>query len=82
MSGYPVVNGVTVLVPPPPGVVPNFDHPQQNQRLAHFVVFGIGAPLAFLALCQRFYTKLFLATGLQLDDCESGPVCMPARTRG
>ena len=70
MSGYPVVNGVTVLVLPPAGVVPDFDHPEQNKRLTHFLVFGIGAPLAFLALCQRFYTKLFLSQGLQLDDCE------------
>ncbi|PMD34338.1 hypothetical protein L207DRAFT_570943 [Hyaloscypha variabilis F] len=68
MSGYPVVDGVTVLVLPPAGVVPDFDHPEQNKRLAHFLVFGIGAPLAFLALCQRFYTKLFLSHGLQLDD--------------
>ena len=71
MSSYPIVDGVTVLVLPPAGVVPDFDHPEQNKRLAHFLVFGIGAPLAFLALCQRFYTKLFLSKGLQLDDCES-----------
>lgn len=57
-----------MLVLPPAGVVPDFDHPEQNKRLAHFLVFGIGAPLAFLALCQRFYTKLFLSKGLQLDD--------------
>lgn len=69
MSGYPIVDGVTVLVLPPAGVVPDFDHPEQNKRLAHFLVFGIGGPLAFLALCQRFYTKLFLSKGLQLDDC-------------
>ncbi|CZR60227.1 related to integral membrane protein [Phialocephala subalpina] len=68
MLDYPVVDGVTVLVLPPAGVVPDFDHPEQNKRLAHFLVFGIGAPLAFLALCQRFYTKLFLFGGLQLDD--------------
>jgi hypothetical protein len=70
MSGYPVVDGVTVLVLPPPGITPNFDHPRQNKWLEHYLVFGIGAPLAFLALCQRFYTKIFLSRGLQLDDCE------------
>ncbi|OBT68143.1 hypothetical protein VE03_01615 [Pseudogymnoascus sp. 23342-1-I1] len=70
MSAYPVVNGVTVLVPPPPGVVPNFDHPRQNEWLAHYLVFGILGPLAFLALLQRFYTKLFLTKSrrLELDD--------------
>jgi hypothetical protein len=70
MSGYPVVDGVTVLVLPPPGITPDFDHPRQNKWLEHYLVFGIGAPLAFLALCQRFYTKIFLSRGLQLDDCE------------
>ncbi|KFY45266.1 hypothetical protein V494_01021 [Pseudogymnoascus sp. VKM F-4513 (FW-928)] len=70
MSSYPVVDGVQVLVPPPPGVTPNFDHPRQHLWLAHYLVFGIGAPLAFLALCQRLYTKLFLtkARRLQMDD--------------
>ncbi|KFY58766.1 hypothetical protein V496_05969 [Pseudogymnoascus sp. VKM F-4515 (FW-2607)] len=70
MSEFPVVDGVTVLMPPPPGVVPNFDHPRQNEWLAHYLVFGILGPLAFLALLQRFYTKLFLTKSwrLQLDD--------------
>ncbi|KFX89938.1 hypothetical protein V490_06755 [Pseudogymnoascus sp. VKM F-3557] len=70
MSGFPVVNGVTVLELPPPGIVPDFDNPRQNQWLTHYLVFGIGAPLAFLALCQRFYTKLYLSKSksLQLDD--------------
>ncbi|KFY25433.1 hypothetical protein V493_04663 [Pseudogymnoascus sp. VKM F-4281 (FW-2241)] len=70
MSGFPVVDGVTVLKLPPPGVTPDFDHPRQNLWLAHYLVFGIGAPLAFLALCQRIYTKLYLskARRLQLDD--------------
>ena len=70
MSGYPVVDGVTVLELPPPGIVPNFDHPCQNKWLEHYLEFGIRTSLAFLALCQRFYTKLFLSKGLQLDDCE------------
>jgi hypothetical protein len=68
MSGYPVADGVTVLVLPPAGVVPDFDHPEQNKRLAHFLVFGIGAPLAFLALCQRFYTKCFSGADMALHD--------------
>jgi hypothetical protein len=58
--GYPVVNGVTVLVLPPAGIIPDFDHLEHNKRLAHFLVYGIRAPLAFLVLYQRFYTKRFL----------------------
>ncbi|KFY26446.1 hypothetical protein V491_01304 [Pseudogymnoascus sp. VKM F-3775] len=70
MSEFPVYDGVTVLKLPPPGIIPNFDHPRQHEWLAHYLVFGIGAPLAFLALCQRFYTKLYLtkSKSLQLDD--------------
>lgn len=67
---FPVTNGVTTFIPPPPGVVPDFDHPQQQKWLEHYLVFAIGAPLAFLALCQRYYTKVYLSNGLQIDDCE------------
>lgn len=70
MASFPVTNGVTTFIAPPPGVVPNFDHPQQQKWLEHYLVFAIGAPLAFLALCQRYYTKIYLSKGLQIDDCE------------
>ncbi|KAJ3485159.1 hypothetical protein NLG97_g6877 [Lecanicillium saksenae] len=68
MSTFPVINGVTVLMPPPEGVTPNFDHPRQNFRLQHYLAFTIGAPLALMFLCQRFYTKIYLSKGLQIDD--------------
>lgn len=68
MASFPVVNGVTVLMRPPDGVTPDFDHPQQNHRLQHFLAFGIGGPLALAFLCQRIYTKLYLSKGLQMDD--------------
>ncbi|KAJ6779881.1 hypothetical protein PWT90_09377 [Aphanocladium album] len=68
MSSFPVINGVTVLMPPPEGVTPNFDHPRQNFWLEHYLVFAIGAPLALMFLCQRFYTKIYLSKGLQIDD--------------
>lgn len=68
MSGFPEVNGTTVFRLPPEGYVVDFDNPKQQKVLEHYLVFGIGAPLAFIALCQRFYTKMFLSKGLQVDD--------------
>ncbi|OAA46675.1 Pth11-like protein [Beauveria brongniartii RCEF 3172] len=68
MASFPVVNGVTVLMAPPDGVTPDFDNPRQNRWLQHYLAFGIGGPLALAFLCQRYYTKLYLSKGLQIDD--------------
>ncbi|KAM3428194.1 hypothetical protein NHJ13734_008693 [Beauveria thailandica] len=68
MASFPVVNGETVLMAPPDGVTPDFDNPRQNHRLQHYLAFGIGGPLALAFLCQRYYTKLYLSKGLQIDD--------------
>ncbi|KAK1997952.1 integral membrane protein [Colletotrichum falcatum] len=54
--------------PAPPGVVVDFDHPRQQKVLEHYLIFGIGGTLAFVALCQRYYTKIYLSKGLQIDD--------------
>lgn len=78
MASFPVVNGVTVLMLPPDGVTPDFDNPRQNHRLQHFLAFGIGGPLALAFLLQRFYTKLYLSKGLQIDDGKCAG-CSPAR---
>ncbi|GKT46846.1 uncharacterized protein ColSpa_07027 [Colletotrichum spaethianum] len=58
----------TSIIPAPPGVDVNFDHPRQQKVLEHYLIFGIGGTIAFIALCQRFYTKIFLSKGLQIDD--------------
>lgn len=65
---FPVVNGTTVFRAPPDDYVVNFDNPQQQRVLDHYLVFGIGGPLAFIALIQRYYTKIWLSKGLQVDD--------------
>ncbi|KDN71752.1 putative integral membrane protein [Colletotrichum sublineola] len=54
--------------PAPPGVKVDLDHPQQQKVLEHYLIFGIGGTLATIALAQRFYTKIFLSKGLQMDD--------------
>ncbi|KAF7556855.1 hypothetical protein G7Z17_g1097 [Cylindrodendrum hubeiense] len=68
MASFPTVDGVEVFRLPPEGYVVNFDHPQQQKVLDHYLIFAIGGPLAFIALMQRYYTKIFLSKGLQVDD--------------
>ncbi|KAI0127579.1 hypothetical protein BJ170DRAFT_683413 [Xylariales sp. AK1849] len=68
MPDFPVTNGVTTFTKPPEGYVVDFDHPQQQKVLEHYLLFGIGGSLAFIALVQRLYTKIYLSKGLQLDD--------------
>ncbi|KAF5649375.1 monocarboxylate transporter 8 [Fusarium sp. NRRL 52700] len=49
MSSYPVTNGVITFLPPPEGYLVDFDHPQQQDALKHFLIFGILGPLAISA---------------------------------
>ncbi|TDZ39514.1 Satratoxin biosynthesis SC1 cluster protein 4 [Colletotrichum trifolii] len=68
MPEFPVTNGVETFSKPPDGYVVDFDHPKQHLVLEHYLAFGIGGPLAFVTLLQRFYTKIWLANGFQMDD--------------
>lgn len=65
---FPIHNGVEVLRLPPSNYEVDFDNPKSNKVLEHFLIFGIGGSLALVALCQRFYTKIFLSKGLGIDD--------------
>lgn len=67
-SRFPLVDGVPVFVVAPAGYVVDMAHPLSQLVLGHYLIFGIVGSLAFLALCQRIYTKIFLATGFKLDD--------------
>lgn len=66
----PMVDGVPVLAfPPSDWDQPlSVDNPQRTMLLEHYLTFGIMAPIAFICLCQRFYVKHFISTGLSLDD--------------
>ncbi|KAI8653867.1 hypothetical protein NCS56_01342000 [Fusarium sp. Ph1] len=69
MTAFPTINGTEVFRLPPPDYGPlNFDNPKQQKKLEHYLIFGLGAPLALIALLQRYYTKIFLSKGLQIDD--------------
>lgn len=70
MDTLPITNGVRTILPCPDGYIVNFADPQQINALPSYLSFGIEAPLATLALIQRFYTKLYLLGGLTVDDGE------------
>ncbi|KAI9149924.1 Satratoxin biosynthesis SC1 cluster protein 4 [Paramyrothecium foliicola] len=68
MADSPSNSSIVALVPPPPGVTVDFDNPRSRFVLLHYLIFAIGGFLAFVALLQRYYAKLFLSKGLQIDD--------------
>ncbi|RSM19633.1 hypothetical protein CDV31_001520 [Fusarium ambrosium] len=69
MTTFPTINGTEVFRLPPADYGPlDFDNPRQQKKLEHYLIFGLGAPLALIALLQRYYTKVFLSKGLQIDD--------------
>ncbi|KAK1658243.1 hypothetical protein BDP55DRAFT_565498 [Colletotrichum godetiae] len=68
MAEFPVANGITTVIKAPDGYQVDFDHPQQQKVLEHYLVFGILGSLAFLTLIQRFYTKFCLSDGPKIDD--------------
>jgi hypothetical protein len=68
MPEFPTVNGVTTVIPPPPGYEVNFANPQQKLAYEHYGLFAVGGFLSLLAILQRYYTKIYLTKGLQMDD--------------
>ena len=65
---YPVINGVTVPLPPPEGWVVDFENPEMHYVIETYVFSGIGIFISLFFLAQRLYTKIVLANGLQIDD--------------
>ncbi|KAI8406202.1 hypothetical protein FOFC_13671 [Fusarium oxysporum] len=65
---FPSINGTEVFRLPPEGYIVNFDNPKQQYALEHYLIFGIGAPIAFIALLQRFYTNIRLRKKIEVDD--------------
>ncbi|KAK8075885.1 hypothetical protein PG997_010548 [Apiospora hydei] len=68
MSGFPVVDGVHVLLPPPEGYAVDLANPQRNGEAGIYWCYAIGSALALVFLAQRLCTRVFFSGGLQLDD--------------
>lgn len=52
---------------PPPGVVPNFDNPPNNNPLAIGVITACAA-VSTLCLVLRGYTRVFLLKKVQIEE--------------
>ncbi|KLU85267.1 hypothetical protein MAPG_04295 [Magnaporthiopsis poae ATCC 64411] len=63
-----IVNGVPVVMPPPPGYVVDFANPQRNSVEAAYTIGSIGMTLALFFVFQRFYVKLVIRKKVGLDD--------------
>ena len=74
-----IVDGEVMFAHPPPDWPTDefsWRHPVRTAVQEHYLIFGIMGSLALIALCQRFYTKIFLSKGLSIDDCTSDtPIC-------
>jgi hypothetical protein len=64
----PFINGTEVIIPAPPGYEVNFANPPQSGKVEIFAVAIVENVLAFMFLCQRLYTKIFLMKQFQIED--------------
>lgn len=66
------------LVPPPPGVTPNFTNPLSNQnKIIDVNIAGLVFVLVFFAM--RIYTRTFITRSLGWDDCKFRPLAQCAQ---
>ena len=63
LSNYPALQ-------PPPGVVPNFVNPE-NQNRPLLVTASLELGLMIVFVLNRFYSKSFLVRKYSWDDCQS-----------
>jgi hypothetical protein len=56
-------------LPPPPGVIPDFDHPE-SAWYQNVIAIAVLFPLATIVLCLRLYTRVILVRYTGSDDCK------------
>ena len=65
------------LSPPPPGVTPDFVHPE-SEASEIYIAAGICIPLILIFTAMRFYAKLKIMKGALWNDCRwPNPIDMP-----
>ena len=57
------------LIPPPPGVAPNLDHPASLKH-SMVVANAICLTLACVSVALRLWTRAIIVRSLGWDDCE------------
>lgn len=60
--------GIVGALPPPPGVVPDFEHPESRGHLV-IIATAILLPITTFVLALRIYTRVVIARYLGSDDC-------------
>jgi hypothetical protein len=60
---------VVGAMPPPPGVIPNFEHPESRGNQV-VVTIAVLLPLATLVLSLRLYTRRMIVRTMGSDDCK------------
>lgn len=64
----PTVDGVPVIMPPPPGYVVDFENPQRNSVTEAYCLFAVGNFLCLLFIMQRVYVRAVVQRRVQLED--------------
>lgn len=62
-----ILNGPAL--PPPPGVVPNFESPHNSDHIA-IAVNVVSLMITILVVYLRAYAKIFCVKKLRLEDCK------------
>ncbi|KAL9565684.1 hypothetical protein ACKAV7_009866 [Fusarium commune] len=67
---FPVVNGVEVAVPPPPGYRVDFENPETDASMVRnaYWIFGLEFAIATAFLGQRMYTNAVILRKFLIDD--------------
>ncbi|CAM1508581.1 Fc.00g054290.m01.CDS01 [Cosmosporella sp. VM-42] len=71
MISFPVIDGVTVFMPPPEGYVVDFANPARRAEMSAYWACGVGTMTAFIFFVQYLYVKLWM---LRKWDAET--VCL------
>jgi hypothetical protein len=68
MASLPTVNGVPVVMPPPPGYVVDFENPQRNSEIEAYWMCAIGNLLCLLFMLQRVYVRAVVQRSFHWED--------------
>jgi hypothetical protein len=66
----PALLATLPAAPPPPGIVPNFEHPPSRSNLL-LGLTSVFLALAVISYSIRMYTKIKIFRKLTWDDCKS-----------
>lgn len=65
------MSGQTPGMKPPPGVVPNFEHPPESLRAYWILMISACWTFSTIFVALRLYTKLILTKSHGWEDCTS-----------